>query len=373
VLLPRFKSAGKPFFIVFWSRDPDGTQHGQTDSLGALTPGINGPSSLQAIGNADSNLAALRAALAETGLADTTDIVVSADHGFSTIAKESHTSPAAGRTHTDVAPGTLPAGFLAADLAEGLALPLFDPDAFHKPIDYKSGALTRRGNGLIGADPDKPDAVVASNGGADLVYLPGGDAKALARKITAFLLKQDYTSGIFADDDLGEIPGTLPLSAINLAGSAKTPRPSLAVLFRSFSTGCEKPTMCTAEIADTNLLQGQGMHGSFSRADTSNFQAAIGPDFKSGYRDTAPTSNADIGATLAHILKLDIKPQGKLMGRVIREALAGGPETTSFTSQEMRSKPAAGMTTVLRYQTADGVRYFDAAGFPGRVVGLEQK
>src|SRR5262249_4854424 len=69
VLLPRFKAAGKPFFIVFWSRDPDGTQHAQTDSLGSLTPGINGPASRQAIANADSNVAALRAALVETGLA----------------------------------------------------------------------------------------------------------------------------------------------------------------------------------------------------------------------------------------------------------------------------------------------------------------
>ena len=38
--------------------------------------------------------------------------------------------------------------------------------------------------------------------------------------------------------------------------------------------------MCAVEIADTGLQQGQGMHGSFSRADTMNFMAAIGPDFK---------------------------------------------------------------------------------------------
>ena len=33
VLLPRFKAAGKPFVMVFWSRDPDGTQHDNGDSL----------------------------------------------------------------------------------------------------------------------------------------------------------------------------------------------------------------------------------------------------------------------------------------------------------------------------------------------------
>jgi len=42
--------------LVYWSRDPDGTQHGQGDSLNELTPGINGPTSRAAIRNADDNL-----------------------------------------------------------------------------------------------------------------------------------------------------------------------------------------------------------------------------------------------------------------------------------------------------------------------------
>lgn len=375
VLLPRFKTADKPFFLVFWSRDPDGTQHAQTDSLGKLTPGINGPSSLQAVANADSNIAALRAALAEAGLSETTNIVISADHGFSTISKESKTSASVRRTYNDIfqeiAPGTLPGGFLATDLADGLGQSLFDPDSFRKPVDYKAGGLPRRGNGLIGPDPDAPDVVVAANGGADLIYLPSAKRKELVREVVDLLLKQDYTSGIFVDDDLGDLPGTLPMSTINLVGVAKTPRPSIVVNFRSSSTGCSKPVMCTAEVADTSLLQGQGMHGSFSRADTSNFQAAIGPDFKSGYRDAAPTSNADVGATIAHILHLDLSRNGKLSGRVAREALTDGPASTAFTAHVLRSKPANGLATTLRYQEADGVRYFDAAGFPGRTVGLQ--
>ena len=48
--------AGKPFFLVFWSRDPDGTQHNNGDSFGKLTPGINGETSLRAITNADDSL-----------------------------------------------------------------------------------------------------------------------------------------------------------------------------------------------------------------------------------------------------------------------------------------------------------------------------
>ena len=66
------------------------------------------------------------------------------------------------------------------------------------------------------------------------------------------------------------------------------------------------------------------MHGSFSRAETMNFMAAIGPDFKRGFVDPAPVSNADIGRTIAQILGLTIKPHGRLLGRVIAEAMPGG-------------------------------------------------
>ena len=63
-----FKERDKPFVLVFWSRDPDGTQHNQGDSLNALVPGINGPTSLAAIRNADDDLARIRSTLSELGL-----------------------------------------------------------------------------------------------------------------------------------------------------------------------------------------------------------------------------------------------------------------------------------------------------------------
>ncbi|MDE2471929.1 MAG: alkaline phosphatase family protein, partial [Bradyrhizobium sp.] len=63
VVLPMFKARNKPFVLVFWSRDPDGSQHNNGDSLNAVTPGINGPTSMAGIKNADNNLAQLRKAL----------------------------------------------------------------------------------------------------------------------------------------------------------------------------------------------------------------------------------------------------------------------------------------------------------------------
>jgi hypothetical protein len=211
--------------------------------------------------------------------------------------------------------------------------------------------------------------VVAANGGSDLIYLPDGD-KAMAKRIVDVLLTQDYVSGIFVDSKLGKFPGTLSLDDIALEGSAITPHPAIVISFRSFDTVCGEPVRCTVEVADTVLQQGQGMHGSFSRADTWNFMAMQGPDFKSQFVDPAPASNADIGRTIAQLMHLDVNDKGKLTGRVLSEALPGGtlPEVSSSV---VTSEPAAnGLVTVLDLQQVGQTRYFDAAGFPGRTVGL---
>src|SRR5439155_17410351 len=141
---------------------------------------------------------------------------------------------------------------------------------------------------------------VATNGGSDLIYLPNKDKKLADRTVKA-LLEQDYVSGLFVDDALGKFAGTLPMSQINLKGKAVTPTPSIVVNFRSYVAGCDEPTNCSVEVADTVLRQGQGMHGSFGRGDTMNFMAAIGPDFKAGYGDALPVRNADVGATASRL------------------------------------------------------------------------
>lgn len=372
VLLPRFRSQAHPFVMVYWSRDPDGSQHNQGDSLNSLIPGINGPTSLAAIRNADDNLGRLRQTLRDLGLEATTDILVTADHGFSTISKQGGESAAAKLRYPDVPEGLLPPGFLAIDLSLALKEPLFDSDGSGRPLDPRQGAHPRFGSALIGKDPTHPGIVVAANGGADLIYLPGGLDRRLARRLVNILAQQDYVSGIFANDGLGGIPGTLPMSAIGLSGNAITPQPALVVGFRSQATGCPQPEICTAVVADSNLQQGQGMHGSFSRADSHNFMAAAGPSFKRGFVDPAPTSNADIGRTAAHLLGLDIPSKGGLRGRILAEALIGQNEAPpTIKPIRLRSSAAGdGFVTMLTGQEAGGQRYVDAAGTPGRTVGL---
>ena len=366
-VLPLFRERGKPFVMVFWSRDPDGTQHNQGDSLGRLIPGINGPTSLAAIRNADNDLARLLEALKEQGLDGNTDVILTSDHRSSTISKESATSWAATQSYKDVPPHLLPPGFIAIDLARALGLPLYDPDAKNALVDVD--AYPVRGNGVISDDPARPVVVVAANGGSDLVYLPTRDG-ALAAKIVSALSKQDYVSGLFVNDDLGTIPGTLPTSAIAFRGTAATPAPAIIVNFRSFSVGCADATTCGAEIADTGLQQGQGMHGSFSRADTRNIMGAAGPSFREHFEDDAPASNADIGMTIARLLRLNIQPKGKLVGRELTEAMPDG-SMPPYSSATLRSGPdAMGNVTVLLTQKVGDATYFDAAGYAGRTLGL---
>src|SRR5258705_3290069 len=369
IVLPMFRDRGKPFVLVFWSRDPDGSQHNTGDSLNTVTPGINGPTSLAGIKNADNNLAQLRKALDDLGLTATTNLMIAADHGFSTISKESKTSPSAKAGYEDTPKDFLPMGFVAIDLAKALNLPLFDPN--DKNARIAENTHPKAGNGVLGQDPAKPDLVVATNGGSDLIYLPNKDKKLATRTVKA-LLEQDYVSGIFVDDNLGRFPGTLPMSQLGLKGKAVTPIPSIVAHFPSYVAGCPDPTNCSVQVADTVLRQGQGMHGSFGRGDTMNFMAAIGPDFKAGYVDALPVSNADVGATAARLLGLTQKPKGNLIGRVMTEAMPNGatPKASSDTGKSQGSADA--FCAPLNLQPLGKQRYFDAAGFPGRTLGLDK-
>ncbi len=131
--------------------------------------------------------------------------------------------------------------------------------------------------------------------------------------------------------------------------------------------------MSEVEIADYVLQHGQGMHGSFGRGNTFNFMAAIGPDFKKQFVDRAPISNADIAPTLARILGLDVASKGELKGRVLQEALAGGPPSVSFQRRTAISDGAAnGKKTILIYQQLAKQVYFDQACFKDEAAAKAQ-
>ena len=436
-VLPQFvddiaSNTSHGFAAVYWSRDPDGTQHNNGDAFNPADPGnnfldigINGPTPKKAVTNADANLKQIIDYLKATPdpanpgktLYDNTDLFVTSDHGFSTISKQAvgvnfnaagtptytdttsyastldyYTTDSDGNKKLTVHPGFLPPGFVAIDLAHDLGSMLYDPNKPTAPVnpsninniqytavDPTQGQLPLSGNGVIGGSGQVLDGVidsstqvvVAANGGSDLLYVPSKDP-ALVKQIVSLLAQKDYISGIFTDDQFGDVPGALKLSTIGLEGSSELPTPSIIVNFKTFSTNPNDPNDPQAEVqvADTTLQQGQGMHGSFGRGDTFNNMAAIGPDFKSGFVDTAPVSNVDLVPTLASVLGWELPAVGSLTGRVLNESLVNGPDTVNATTTALTSSPIDGKSTTLKVQKVGNVPYFDAAGFANGTDGL---
>jgi hypothetical protein len=386
-VLPLLEEAGQPFALLFWSRDPDGTQHNQGDSFHQLAPGINGPTSKRALQNADRSFAQILSWLdAHPAVKANTDVFVTSDHGFATIGRNAidragHRSTSESAQHAYVDPngavdtekGMLPTGFLAIDLALDFHMNLFDADrraaggggggdAYRRvridgPDAWEHPSL---GSGLIGASVQKPDGsdarlvVVAANGGTDLVYVPDDDP-AVVRAAAERVLTHDYVTAVFVDDRFGAIPGTLPMSAVGLIGRTTLPHPALVVAFRTFYLDPDD-IQTAVLISDTTLQEGQGMHGGFGRDSTLNTMAAAGPHFKQRFVDRVPAGNADVAPTLARVMGFDLVGKETTSGRVLSEALSGGPEPAASCCpvRALESEPALGARTVLYFQEEPG-------------------
>ena len=143
----------------------------------------------------------------------------------------------------------------------------------------------------------------------------------------------------------------------------------MALSLRSYVIpGCGRPLLCAAEITDGGLQQGQGSHGALSRANTRNMMAAIGPDFRRGYVDPAPVSNADWAPTLAKAVGVSLPSKGKLSGRVMEEALRGGPRAPRSRAERLSSRPGPnGFVSAVDVQRLGARNYVDAAS---RSVGF---
>jgi hypothetical protein len=264
--------------------------------------------------SADDALAAIESSLKGLALYELTNIIVAAESGLAGIWKVSRTSMSVAISNPEDEDelGKLPPGFLAIDVAAVMQeleprVSLFDPDKENEPVDWIAGEHPLRGNGIIGMNATAPRVVIEARGGHDVLFLSAKLSKALARDLAGYLvraiLKHDYVSGVFVNEKrVGPIRGTLSQAHLGWSISDSAPLPDIVVNFASVSAGCRLPMTCAYAIADTPLEEGDDIRGAFSRADTWTFMAARGPDFRAGFIDPLPASNADVARTILHLI-----------------------------------------------------------------------
>jgi arylsulfatase A-like enzyme len=357
--LPAAKLAsanGKPAMVVLWQHNPDITQH---------IAGLGTQPALDALHACDANLATVRAAITALGIADRTDLVVVSDHGFATIK------------------ATVPVARLL--VAAGLKKELHSREI-----------------------------VVAADGGGDWIYVSKKDfptaaaRRQIMQRIVEYVEAQEWAGPIFSagplvvrrrgsssdqdkSDYLGSIAGTFNQSAFGLGDNPRAA--DLIISFREFPdadnrdlTGAQNPAAVigpngpeTVTNKSSALVHpvpgviysdadhfttGMGMHGTAGARELHNFCTAIGPDFRRGLVDNAPTGNADIAPTVGVILGR--APTGGATGRILREALSSSgskrpsqpePVTAATTLTLINSR----ITTTVQLTRYAGHEYLDGS------------
>ncbi|MFZ6760790.1 alkaline phosphatase family protein [Undibacterium sp. Ji50W] len=350
-----------PDLSLIWFRTPDNTEH-------AYGPGS--ANYRKALASQDGRLGELQAALKAAGMDSTTNIIIVSDHAHSNVSGptslyplrtiNASTSVTSGITNATLGDKDAVGGFSVsgdvrtADLLTFAGFKAFDGAGCSTSGMYgikadgtnvqnvgtdATGALCGAANTkyqAISATLPTPVAsfkvpaslpangiVVAANGGSDYLYLPDHDAATVASTVRFLQSREEY-GAIFVDSRYGAIPGTLPMSMINLENAIRSGKgqPDIVV---SFTWDSQQLVNGLPGIEFESTGGNRGMHGSFSPIDVHNTLIASGPAFRSGVTISNPTGNVDVAPTIAYLLGQSM-PQAD--GRVLNEALLK-PATTS--------------------------------------------
>jgi predicted AlkP superfamily pyrophosphatase or phosphodiesterase len=270
-----------PKLSVVWLSEPDASQHN-------ASPGSD--NALAALESSDRRLSSIVKFLEEKKIRDKTDILIVSDHGFSTIAR----------------------GFDLADILK--------KQGFRAAKKFE--------------DAEHGDVMVVGLGGSAFLYVVGHDDEVTSR-LVGFLQNMDTVGVIFSRLGDGKpVEGTFPLSSVRMdsPGSA----PDVVV---SFKWTDEKNEFDAAGyVFSEGSKRGAGTHASLSRWDMHNTLIGQGPDFRVGFINDLPSSNADVAPTILSILGVK-PPVGGMDGRVLSEALVNG-KTPSGTPKTQTIKAA---------------------------------
>jgi hypothetical protein len=351
--LPAARSAsahGHSALIVFWQHNPDFVQH---------VAGLGTQPALNALRRADADLARICAVIGKLGIAHRTDLMIVSDHGFATI-----------RVEVSLADLLVTAGIKKSRFSD--------------------------------------DIVIAQNGGEDLVYLSSSAftskeaRRATLARIVDFAEAQEWCGPIFSREPApdiapanrpnypGWIPGTFAQQALALYNPGRSP--DLIISFRELPdvdnrglTGPGNPAFAlglhgqvTSKNVSFRLVRpidgvvysdansfstGMGMHGAAGARELHSFAAALGPDFRRHFSDSAPTGNTDVAPTIRKIL--DLSTPAGAAGRVMQEALSRGRvKPDSAYEQTLTSYlvlQGQEVVTTLHLTQFEGHNYLDGA------------
>lgn len=157
-----------------------------------------------------------------------------------------------------------------------------------------------------------PDIVVAENE----IYFRGASDPSRVAAVIAALQARTEVGAIFAKASL---PGTLSLDVAR----GRHPRAGDILVSPNWTRNTND-----AGFAGTTTQTGVAGHGAASPYDIHNVLIAAGPDFREAATSDVPTGNVDLAPTLLKLL--GIAAPDTMTGRVIAEALRGGPSPASI-------------------------------------------
>ena len=350
----------KPALTVFWSKEPDATNH-------AYGPGTY--NSIDATKMNDEVLGRVVDKIRQLGWEQSTDIIITQDHNHSTVSGDVGHYPLRGIVDGGVGAhdpyGYSVSGFVrtaelltrdglkAYDGAGCRDIPtlsgiLFDGTRFHPTKNDADGSVCGKGQKytssryLVPKPVPAGGIVVAANAGSDYLFVPDGDRNTVKAAVVSLQSRLQF-GAIFVSDKYGRVAGTLPMSLIKTENPVAGRGPDIIV---SFTFDDNVAVAGRPGISYASSVNRRGDHGSFSSTDTHISMMAYGPDFKSGLYDTLPTANVDIAPTVARILAFDMPG---VQGRVLEEALKDGPRVTQYavSSKIYRSSKKTGLKVKL--------------------------
>jgi len=203
------------------------------------------------------------------------------------------------------------------------------------------------------AAPDSSDVILASSGQAVALHVEGHDPDRIAR-LARFIRSQDWGGVIFSAE---RVEGAFPLELINVANRERSPDLLFTFPWTSRRNAFGVPGTDLANVSAGGAPYVSD-HGSMSPWNVRNTFLAGGAGVKKRVTVGVPVGNVDVTPTVLALLGID--GEAGRDGRVVTEALEGGPDPERVAVETRIHTAAAGAyRAALQISTVDGRRYVD--------------